>query len=224
MGISLSNLGQARRVQGVFFNLNCYNFDNMIKQWMWGAIAGMALLSCGGNSSQSVAPSKPADSVVQQQRFFKVTEFLLGELAAVKQKGVTPLKTTVAGQKTDSAWLSLEQLAEAVGEFMRPVIDSTNLIGLFKESSFHDQTINAITFTHEPWERLPDSMALRRWDVHIDPDMGTVKRVYMVKTVRDSQQPKTLQLTWEAGKRCQMVTLNPAGDAIEKRVNILWDF
>jgi len=197
----------------------------MIKQWAILLIGSAVLFSCSNGGSETAAkPAGMDTAAIKKQRFFPVTSFLGGDLAAVKSKAVTPLKTTVQNQKTDSAWLTLEQLAVEVAPFMQPVIDSTNLIMLFKETSFQDQTINTFTFTYEPWGTLPDSMPLRRWDVYVDADKQTVKRVYMVKQIQENNQPKTQQLTWEAGRYCKIVTLKPDNSGVEKAVTISWDF
>jgi hypothetical protein len=197
----------------------------MKKQIFFFIVGCIALMSCGGNDKE--APAKPVatdTTAAKPQRFFPVTGFLRGDLAAIKQKGVNPVKITVVGQKVDSAWLTLEQLPAEISEFLQPVIDSTNLIDFYKETSFQDQTINTFTFTYEPRGPLPDSLTLRRWDVYVDADNQSVKKVYLVKQITTDGKPKTLQLTWESGRRCKMLTLNPETSTVEKEVTILWDF
>jgi hypothetical protein len=197
----------------------------MKKQIFFFIVGCIALMSCGGSDKE--APAKPVatdTTAAKPQRFFPVTAFLRGDLAAIKQKGVNPVKITVVGQKVDSAWLTLEQLPAELNEFLQPVIDSTNLIDFYKETSFQDQTINTFTFTYEPRGLLPDSLTLRRWDVYVDADNQTVKKVYLVKQITTDGKPKTLQLTWEAGRRCKMLTLNPETSTVEKEITILWDF
>jgi hypothetical protein len=199
----------------------------MNKQWYAAVAVSLLLAACGGsdkNNGTNKAVTKAQDSAMQKQRFFRVTDFLLGEVTAIKQKGVNPMKVTQTGQQSDTAWLTLDQLGTELKDFLQPVIDSTNLITLFKENRFEDLTLQSITFTYEPWGSLPDSMALRRWDVYIDPDMGTVKKLYLVKRVMANGQARTMQLTWETGKRCKMITFNPAGTAVEKTVTVHWDF
>jgi hypothetical protein len=193
--------------------------------WTILAIGSGFLFSCGSGSNNNVVTKPMVDTAaIKKQRFFPVTNFLLGDLAAIKQKGVNPIKITVSGQKKDSAWLTLEQLPIEVGEFLQPVIDSTNLITFYKETSFQDQTINTFTFTHEPLGQLPDSLNLKRWDVYVDAGMQTVKKIYMVKQMATGNGSKTMQLTWDAGRQCKMVTLNADNSAVEKEVTISWDF
>lgn len=191
-------------------------------------IGCITLMACGGSkdkdSDKPVQTATTDTTAAKPPRFFPVTSFLLGDLAAIKQKGINPVKITVMGKKTDSTWLTLEQMPAEVADFLQPLIDSTNLIRFYKETSFQDQTINTFTFTYEPLGPLPDSLNLQRWDVYVDADNQTVKRIYMVKQVTADGQPKTLQLTWEAGRRCKMVTLTPQNSTVEKEVTISWDF
>ncbi|MEO6539426.1 MAG: hypothetical protein ABIN74_00490, partial [Ferruginibacter sp.] len=106
-----------------------------------------------------------------------------------------------------------------------PVIDTANLITLFTEKGFLDQSINAFTFTYDPtMPPLPDSMQLQRWDVYINPDENRVKRIYMVKQISNN---KTLQLTWVSNHWCKLTSIitDAAGvSKIEKEEKIVWDF
>ncbi len=183
--------------------------------------AGLFLFSCNDSNkdskANSVAKTEKQDSV--QQGYFPVTDFIKGQITEIKEKGLNPIKVVTANKKTDSGWVKIEQLDAEFAEFLNPVIDSANMSGLFRENSFMDQTINAITFTYDPIQALPDSVSLQRWDVYIDPQKRTVKRIYLVKKGTGN---KTLQLTWQADKWSKIVTI--ANDAIEKEVTIKWDF
>jgi hypothetical protein len=183
-------------------------------------LGSIVLFSCSGDSKQvSAAAAKTAES----QKFFPVTDFLKGEMKNISSKGVNPLRVTTTGNQHDSAWLKLEELGTVLNEFVTPVVDSTNLISLFTETKFLDQTLNTYTFTYSPSGKLPDTMQLQRWDVYVDPETGTVKKVYMLKNSGD----KTLQLTWQTGKWCKITTLakKPDGNTgVEKEESIIWDF
>jgi hypothetical protein len=190
------------------------------------ALGSILLFSCTNSSSKEVSAKKdvPAEP---PQRFFRVTDFLLGDIKGISAKGVTPLKITTINNHSDSVWLKQEELSTAMHEFTSPVIDSANLTDLFHETKFQDQTLNTFTFTYDPIAKLPGTMQLVHWDVYIDPEAGTVKKVYLVKRKKENSQDKTLQLTWQAGKWCKTTTLinKPGGSSgIEKEEIILWDF
>ena len=187
------------------------------------------IVSC--NSKQGNEPVQPSkqlsDSIKQElakQRFFPVTDYLEGQLYDISQKALNPLKYTTIKEHTDSVYLKLEELRPAIAAFLEPRIDSMNLISLFTEKRFMDQTLDAITFTYEPTAQLPDTMKLTHWDVYIDPLTGKVKRVYMVKQVTEN---KTLQLTWLGDHWCKIVTIitDAAGNSVvEREEKITWDF
>ncbi len=190
------------------------------------ALGSILLFSCANKKSKEISAKNDAPAG-PPQRFFRVTDFLLGDIRGIASKGVTPLKITTVNNHSDSVWLKLEELGTAMREFTSPVIDSANLVDLFQETKFHDQTLNTFTFTYDPRGKLPDTMPLTHWDVYIDPETGTVKKVYMVKRKKENSQDKTIQLTWRSGKWCKTTTIytKPDGNtAVEKEETILWDF
>lgn len=180
-------------------------------------------MSCNNASHTSPAPAV-IDTAVKQN-FFPVTAFFKGELYNIKADGINPIKYTTINNHTDSVWLKIEELESAVQEFLHPEIDTANLVTLFTERSFLDQSINAYTFTYDAtMPPLPDSMQLQHWDVYIDPATNTVKRVYMVKEISKN---KTLQLTWVSKQWCKITTIitdNKGVSKIEKEEKIFWDF
>ena len=182
----------------------------------------LVLLSC--NNSSTTDKGNTAKEAQKKQSFFPVTAYIKGELFEIKSKGINPLKFTTVNNHTDSVWLKLEELDDAVYEFLHPQIDSANLISLFTEKSFLDQTIDAYTFTYDPSGILPDTMQLKHWDVYIDPASGKVKRIYMIKVI---SKTKMLQLTWVSTQWCKItsiITDQNGNSSIEKEEKLTWDF
>lgn len=160
----------------------------------------------------------------EKASFFPVTDFLKGQIFEIKKIGINPLKITRFKNKLDSVWLKTEDLDNEFEIFLSPEIDTTNLAGLFMEKKFLDQTIDAFTFTYDPIKILPDSFLLQRWDVYIDPNSNTVKRIYMIKKTPDH---KTIQLTWQTNLSCRIVQIAndlKGNEYVEKEVTIKWDF
>jgi hypothetical protein len=181
-----------------------------------------ALCSC--NNTNDKGETKSENSEAERQKFFPVTAYIKGEIANIKKAGINPLKYTTISGHTDSVWLKLEELDVAVAEFLSPEIDTANLTGLFTEKSFLDQSINAITLTYDPTAPLPDTMKLTRWDVYIEPEANTIKRIYMVKQV---SKTTLLQLTWINNQWCKIVSIvtdEKGVSKIEKEEKIIWDF
>lgn len=187
-------------------------------------LALVQILSCNTSSGNKEKEPGIESKVIKKEKFFPVTDYLKGQVYEIINKGFTPVKYTTRNGHTDSSWLKAEGLSETFKEFLHPEIDSTNLTGLFTEKKFLDQSINAITFSYDPSGTLPDSMNLRHWDVYIDPELGTVKRVYLVKSIGTD---KILQLTWINDKWCKLTTIKdlPNGSSmVEMEEKINWDF
>lgn len=182
------------------------------------------LSSCTTNEKKMplTANSITTDSLAKQ-RFFPVTIYIKGQLYSMKEKGLNPIQYIIEGDKKDSSWLKIEDLSSAINEFITPEIDSTNLIQLFLEKKFVDQSLDAVTLTYEPIKKLPDSISLSSWTVYIEPETGNVKRIYLVKT----KETKTTQLTWNSNANCKMVYLTSNADGsfvVDKEVKINWDY
>jgi hypothetical protein len=189
-------------------------------------VISMAIILLSCNNRADTAPvDPPGKDTTLKQSFFPVTSFLKGEIYILKADGINPKKYTTINGHTDSVWLKMEELDTVFYEFLHPEIDTANLITLFTEKSFLDQSINAFTFTYDPTSPpLPDSMQLQRWDVYIDPDNNRVKRIYLVKQLSKN---KTLQLTWVSKQWCKLTSIitDEAGvSKIEKEEKIFWDF
>ena len=189
----------------------------------------ISIIACSFFLFSCTNHGKPAQHVsgkdtLEKQTFFPVTDYLEGEIYNIKKSGVNPLKYTTVNGHTDSAWIKIEELDSVVAEFLHPRIDSINLVTLFSEKSFLDQSLDAVTFTYDAAVPLPDSMKLKHWDVYVDPKTSKVKRVYMVKEVNKT---KTLQLTWVNGQWCKITTIGIEANAVmkvEKEEKLIWDF
>jgi len=162
----------------------------------------------------------------EEETFFPVTDFLLGQLKLTESLPVTPLKITISGTKPDSVWLKKEDIRKFAFPFLHPVIDSISMRNYFTEKSFVDQTINAVTFSYDPKTRLPDSMKLNHWDVYIDPQKSTVQRIYIVKEETINGRIITTQLTWKVNKWCSIRTIiqQPNKDPQVGEEIMKWDF
>jgi hypothetical protein len=191
------------------------------------AIMGM-ICSCNSHSpaKEKDAMVKVPDSTVsvpEKKSFFPVTDYLKGQLFEIRQRQLNPKRYITIKGHTDSAWLKIEDIPTAMREFLTPVIDSMNLVSLFTEKKFLDQTLEAFTFTYDPVDILPDSMKLVHWDVYVNQETGKVKRIYMVKHIDDT---KIMQLTWVTDKWFKITTLldRPDGSSVVvKEEKVSWE-
>lgn len=186
------------------------------------------LFSCSQNKNKDTATvSNTADSTksTDDVAFFPVTSFLQNEIQALDSLPVTILQVTTINKKQDSTWLTAAQVKPKLQPFITDVIDKHNLEAYFKETKFNDQGTEAITFMYDPKVDLADSFSLRRWDVYINPENNALKRVYMVKRVKENNMPVTQQLTWQSGKWAKIVTImnDPKTTAQPTEIKWVWD-
>jgi hypothetical protein len=194
------------------------------KIFYFGSIMLFLLSSC--HTRQAEHSYTNYSNKTDQEFFFPVTEFFLGELRVIDSLPVTPLKITIVNGKSDSTWISKSDVKSLVEPFLTPLIDSTTMYNLFSENSFLDQAVNAVTLTYDPKAKLPDSLTLNHWDVYIDPQENKVRRIYLVKQEEKNENTVTTQLTWEAGKWCSIRTIveQPKIAPDIKETVVKWNF
>lgn len=184
-----------------------------------------SLNSCSNNNTAPISISEISEH--KTDSFFPVTSFIKGQIITLDSLPITPLKITTIKGKTDSVWLPKNELAKLFQPFVSPIINETNFTTYFKEAKFNDQTLNAVTFTYEPLNTLPDSIALRHWDVYIHPETGKVIKVYIVKELKENSQRYTQQLTWQTDKTAKISTILNKQDGSSELIKeeiIIWDF
>ena len=184
------------------------------------------LLSCGQDKNTGTDGSgQPADTTSEKKdlSFIPVTSILQNQIAALDSVPVTILQVITANKKEDSTWLPAEKVKPQLAPFLTPAIDKKNLVSLFKETRFDDQSTAAITFTYDPKTTLPDSMGLRHWDVYFDPELNAIRRIYLLKSVKENNEPITQQLTWQMNKWAKIVTIrNDAKSSAPVVTEIKW--
>jgi len=187
------------------------------------------VVSCSDNTNKTDAPGIENNSnslAGDSGDFFPVSSFLKGQMNLLDSMQVTFLQINTYGNKSDSVWLSREKVRPLLQPFIADEISNENLVSFFKESKFNDQSTDAITFTYVPKTVLPDSISLRRWDVYVNPETGSVKRIYILKQLNTDNQVYTQQLTWQTDKWVKIINIleKPDGSSeIQKEMQILLD-
>ncbi|MBL0355975.1 MAG: hypothetical protein IPP72_03410 [Chitinophagaceae bacterium] len=185
--------------------------------------SSIALTRCTNNQKDQSPVSVDTTPDSATVSFFPVTAFIKGQIITLDSLPVTILQISTASGKVDSSWITIEKLKPLLKPFIVDLIDKENLAPFFKESKFNDQSTDAITFTYDPKKALSDSIALRHWDVYVDPEKGTIKRVYIVKQLKENGKLFTQQLTWQTGKWAKIVTIGNEAAAIQSEVKWVWN-
>lgn len=174
-------------------------------------------------SEQAVVTNKDTAKL----EFFPVTSFIKAQLMLLDSMKVTPLKIAVKNGKEDSAWIKIAELKKSLEDFTSFEINTNNLSDFFSEAKFNDESTEAITFTYTPKGPLPDSIAVKHWDVYINPANGRVKRIYVVKQLVQNGINYIQQLTWQTDKWARITTIQNLDGGVSKIVSdtkIIWDF
>jgi hypothetical protein len=197
-----------------------------MNKWLPIIISVCILLSCTSGNKQAPAAKDAEAKDTAAVLFFPVTDFLKGQMAELDSLQLTPLLITTIRGKTDSTWLKKEAMRTLLEPFLLHEINAVNVVPLFKATKFNDQTLNAVTFTYDPIKALPDSIAIRHWDIYINPETGKVTKLYIVKKVKKNGIDFIQQLTWQTGKWSKIIIFQekPGGNMeIVQEDKVIWD-
>lgn len=176
-------------------------------------------------SCQSAETNPQLKSATDTIKFFPVTSFLQTQLIAIDSLPVTIMYVVTENSKSDTSWIKKNQRDSILKTFLVEEIKQDNLTDFFKESTFKDETINAITLTYDAFGKIPDSIHIRHWDVYIDPDKGKVKKIYIEKEfLKEGIQQ---HLIWQSDQFAKIITLKATEKnklTVVKEEKIVWDF
>jgi hypothetical protein len=171
------------------------------------------------------APSKqdpPAKD--EKKNFFPVADYMRSEISAVDSLPLAIYRYRIHGGKTDSSLIRQDEFDRLAGEFLPKELDSARFAQDFTESSFIDQTTNAVTLTYAA---KSDESPLGRVDILAanDPALNHIKSVYMEK--REVQGDTTLvkKMYWKAGRFFQITTVSQVADqpSSTSQLKVVWD-
>ena len=178
---------------------------------------------CCSHKNKSIVAAKTGKAA---PAFFPVTLYITGQISELNQLQVTPLKITTIHEHQDSVWIKLQDVAIFAEPFIHPVIDSATLSRFYSESSFLDQTINAITLSYDPVDYQHDPLSLKSLVVYIDPQNNKVTRIYIEKSLPAIKGTRMQQLTWQSDSWCKITTITENEDrpAEIKEEKVIWNF
>jgi len=186
-----------------------------MKRILLYSVCLLLLCSCGEEQQEPVSTPKsktdttPSDMPVQAS-FFPVSDYLLGQIILMKRGDINPLLKTHTDNKDDSTWIRMESIDSVLKDFTEPYIDSVRLSSYFKETKFEDASMNLITLSYDANNGTPVNVPWSHWDIYIDPESGEVKRIYLVKYLKNGQ---TQQLHCKPGDSWKIITLSGGTDA-----------
>jgi len=95
------------------------------------AICLMILNGCFNNSNKI----NTAEKKVLADSFFPVTSYIKGQIIVLDSLPVTPLQITTIKGKSDSVWITKNDLKKILSPFLSPTINETNLVIFSKKQN-----------------------------------------------------------------------------------------
>jgi len=145
------------------------------------------------------------DTTHEAPSFFPVGDFIESKIKEVVDYYPKVKFFNKQPNGSDSVETTSKKMTLFLDEFRLPRIDSVGMSPYFSEKKFRDETLHWVSLSYDPSVKIPDSIPWRRWDVHIDPETGEVKRIYLVKQVSATRLG---QFTWLPATGCKMTFID----------------
>jgi len=174
-------------------------------------------ISCTNNIKPALLPDK--------HELFPVNSFLKGQVHVVDSLKLPVHKYSTVDNRTDSVLISREEFDSLANEFIEPDINNPTIKKFYKETSFADQSIPAVTFTYST---LNKDLPLQRVDVIVNPDPilnDQVKSIYLEKIINTRDTSVIKKLYWKTNKYFQIITSKQASGqpATFSEVKVAWN-
>ncbi len=175
------------------------------------------IASCSQNKAKKSTTAEPESDA----SFFPVGNYLLGDIASIKQSGISPKYFHVKNDISDSSFLKIQNIETNLSEFLSPKIDSIGMNSWVKESKFYDESIASFTLSYDVKKDCFEKTAWRKWDVYVDPETQKVDRVFLVKNISDST---IAQLTWIPKSHAKIVIINNRNSSVVEEKTFIWNY
>ena len=175
------------------------------------------ITSCSQNNSEKSTSTKPESDA----SFFPVGNYLLGDIASIKQIGISPKYIHFKNGISDSSFLQLQNIETNLSDFLSPMIDSIGMSSWVKESKFYDESIASFTLSYDVQKDYYEKTAWRKWDVYVDPESQKVDRIFLVKNISDST---IAQLTWIPKSYAKIVIINNQNSSVVEEKTFNWNY
>ena len=175
------------------------------------------IASCSQNKSEKSTANQPDSDA----SFFPVGNYLLGDIASLKQNGISPKYFHVKNGISDSSFLQIQNIESNLSDFLSPMIDSVSLNAWVKENKFYDESIESFTLSYDVQKDYFEKTVWRKWDVYVDPESQKVDRIFLVKNISDST---IAQLSWIPKSHAKIVIINNQNSSIVEEKTFFWNY
>lgn len=164
----------------------------------------IAMAGCGEAEQGKPVPEAKAET--KEVEFFPVTSFIEGQVHIVDSFQSLTMRYRTIGNKKDTALISVDEFRQLAREFTRPDFNDPKQKQYYKENSFADQSIKAVTFNYST--DRPD-LEIQRVDVVVDASAvmnDKVRSIYMEKQSRHQDTFVYKKLYWRSDRNFQVIT------------------
>jgi len=175
------------------------------------------ITSCSQNKSEKSTAGQPDSDA----SFFPVGNYLLSDIASIKQNGISPKYFHIKNGISDSSFLQIENINSNLSDFLSPMIDSASMNSWVKENKFYDESIESFTLSYDVQNAYLNKTTWRKWDVYINPETQKVDRIFLVKNISDST---IAQLTWIPTLYAKIVIINNQNSSIVEEKTFIWNY
>ncbi|MES2776354.1 MAG: hypothetical protein V4722_19415 [Bacteroidota bacterium] len=185
----------------------------------------MALLSCGDQATTKTASDSltAKNDSLKNVPFYPITQYIEGQIAYVDSTPLAIEKITfIDNKKVDSVLIDRQAFHELAAEFLKPDLNDKKIKPLYEENSFHDLTINTVTFNYTTTDR---SQELQQADVLLNPENSRVKNVIFRKNRMVGDTSLSVNGLWKHNMNFQLnYGIQPTnGKAQTKQIKVIWD-
>lgn len=167
------------------------------------------------------------DSAKKAKAYFPVMDYIKSEIRFVDSLPVGIKKYVQTGNRTDSAYIKLEEFHAYASAFLSPELEPAAFTTNYRESSFYDRSTKASTFLYQANN---DAAPIKRIDIQSRPDEAYDK-VFNIYMERMHQAGDTLvikKMTWKPGRQLEVIEstiMNQQTQATPaiRQVRIVWD-
>jgi hypothetical protein len=158
------------------------------------------ILSSCNNSPKKIIATTNIDTI----HFFSIKDFFLAEIKDVEATPyfIIQIHTKANGSK-DSTSFKKEAFANFAQQFIACDVNTSSVKNQYIESAFKDNSTNSITLNYST---LNNELPIQNIDVLLNEETNKVTRIFIRKSVTNTDYSTTILYSWKANKSCMITT------------------
>lgn len=155
--------------------------------------------------------------------FFPTNSFFMGQLKMVDSLQLPVLKYNTVGSHKDTNLISTKEMADIAKDFTEIDLSKPETNKAYKEESFADQSISAVTLTYATTNK---ELPVQRMDVLINPDPvmnDKVRSIYIEKLDHINDTTILKKMFWKTDRHFLIITTKTIdGKTFDSQLRVQW--